>query len=117
MIDVPTRALKNNNFNIKNGKFPDGVTKSTEKLEKRNKKQKQNKTKQKNPPHVKHFPYFYLIFSYFQDACNSEIFRIQKSGIQYRLIFTNVIRCSRLRLCVGHLTHFIFTRVRSIVYQ
>ena len=48
MIDVPTRALKNNNFHIKSGKFPDGVTKSTEKLEKRNKKQtktKQNKTK------------------------------------------------------------------------
>ena len=45
MIDVPTRALKNNNFHIKSGKFPDGVTKSTEKLEKRNKKQ--NKTKQK----------------------------------------------------------------------
>ena len=43
MIDVPTRALKNNNFHIKSGKFPDGVTKSTEKLEKRNKKQKQNK--------------------------------------------------------------------------
>ena len=42
MIDVPTRALKNN-FHIKSGKFPDGVTKSTEKLEKRNKKQKQNK--------------------------------------------------------------------------
>ena len=43
MIDVPTRALKNNNFHIKSGKFPDGVTKLTEKLEKQNKKQKQNK--------------------------------------------------------------------------
>ena len=30
--------------------------------------------------------------------------------------FTNVIRCSRLRLWVGYLTYFKFTRVSSIVH-
>ena len=31
--------------------------------------------------------------------------------------FTNVIRCSRLRLWVGYFIYFNFTRVSSIVYQ
>ena len=37
--------------------------------------------------------------------------------IQYRLIFTNVIHCSRLRLSVGYFIYFKFARVSSIVYQ
>ena len=37
--------------------------------------------------------------------------------IRHRLIFTNVIHCSRLRLSVGYFIYFKFARVSSIVYQ